>query len=80
MFKIGEILSHHSDMMPNDSYPIGYYPDLGCIMVNSKRCKKGEKNYLWLFGIDRMDLKCDFKTWLDRMIMAQGNTIGKWFR
>lgn len=60
-------------------YPIGSYVDLGQILINSKRVKEGRKDYMFLVGgIGLIDFKCDFETWLDRMIVTQGLSYWEW--
>lgn len=57
--------------------PIGY-SDFGQIVINSKRVKEGRKDYMLLVRDDILDLKCDFKTWFDRMIVTHGMNYWEW--
>lgn len=60
-------------------YPIGSYVDLGQILINDKRVKEGRKDYMFLVAdVELIDFKCDFKTWLDRMIITQGINYWEW--
>ncbi len=61
-----------------DSYPIGYYTDLGMVMINNSRVKNGEKDYLWVTSLDPIIFPYNFQTWLDRTVMAQGNHYWTW--
>ncbi|MDP4145790.1 MAG: hypothetical protein Q8936_15095 [Bacillota bacterium] len=61
-----------------DFYPIGSYVDLGQIVINSKRVQQGRKDYIFLSSDEIIDFKCDFKTWLDRMIITQGINYWEW--
>ncbi|KAA0549519.1 SMI1/KNR4 family protein [Bacillus sp. BGMRC 2118] len=63
-----------------DSYPIGYYTDIGMLMINNEKVKQGLSDYLWITSIDDIDLNTSFEVWLDRAIMSQGNHYWSWGR
>ena len=37
-----------------------------------------ESNYMWILSTDPINLKCDFKTWLNRIIVTQGMNYWEW--
>ncbi|EIT84242.1 hypothetical protein A374_15688 [Fictibacillus macauensis ZFHKF-1] len=79
LFRMEEIVNWHDEsVVPRDSFPIGYFPDVGAIMIDADRYKKGDVHYMWLSGIENYDLNCNFVEWLDRIIMAQGNAYWDW--
>ncbi|WP_052427615.1 SMI1/KNR4 family protein [Neobacillus niacini] len=57
-------------------YPIGYVMDGGTLLLDHSEFKK--TNVL-LSGIETKSFYCDLKTWLERMIIAQGNAYWEWF-
>lgn len=67
------------NQVPSGFLPIGYYPDTGFIMINYKGYKHSKSSYLWQLDSDFIDLKCDFKTWLNRILVAQGMNYWEWY-
>lgn len=59
-------------------YPVGSYTDLGQIVIDSKRVKAGRKDYMFLSSDSIIAFNCDFKTWLDRMIITYGINWWEW--
>ena len=58
----------------DDWFPIGYVQDIGGVYIDLS----SDKNYLILMGIPVYELLCDFPTWLDRMIRANGEMYWEW--
>jgi hypothetical protein len=58
----------------DDWFPIGYVQDIGELFIELS----SERNYLFLLGIPIYALLCNFSTWLDRMIRANGEMYWEW--
>lgn len=69
---------YNKELHGENFYPIGRCVDRGDIVIDNSRCKKKLKNYLLLNGIEIVDFQCNFKTWLDRMIVTQGECYWEW--
>jgi hypothetical protein len=88
LYRIEEIPTHYKTFYDafysylgdeeKDSYPIGYYTDVGMIMINNSTVKKGDSDYLWVTSIDSIVFPYDFQTWLDQTVMSQGNHYWTW--
>jgi hypothetical protein len=48
-------------------------------MINSNDVINNESNYIWILDTDPINLKCNFKTWLNRIIVAQGMNYWEWY-
>lgn len=73
-----DIKKHSPQPMIDNSYPIGYFTDLGYIMINNTRYEKGHADYIWITDMNPIKFSCNFVTWLDRIIIAQGNNYWEW--
>ncbi|ENQ3105338.1 SMI1/KNR4 family protein [Bacillus cereus] len=71
-YSLMEILKRYDKELHGDRYPIGNCPDRGYIVISNARCQQNNDKYMMLNGIELIDFRCDFQTWLDRMIVAQG--------
>ncbi|MFD3449687.1 SMI1/KNR4 family protein [Microbacteriaceae bacterium 4G12] len=78
-YSLKEILECYDKELHGDRYPIGRCPDRGDIVVSNARCQQNNEHYLMLSGIELIDFQCDFQTWLDRMIVAQGECYWEWY-
>lgn len=78
LYGIDEIISNASLSISKNLYIIGLHSDLGDIVIDSKRVKEGRKDYMLLSSDEIIDFKCDFKTWLDRMIITYGINYWEW--
>lgn len=78
LYSLEEIVANNTRQIPSGFFPIGYYPDTGFIMINSNNLKYNNSNYMWILDTDPINLKCDFKTWFNRIIVAQGMNYWEW--
>ncbi|MBD8498639.1 SMI1/KNR4 family protein [Paenibacillus arenosi] len=82
IFSIDEILSS------NEPYDDPTKVIVACVyndyfIIDTEAVAQGKKDYMYLLeGISDFDdarsLYCDFQTWLDRFVMAQGNKYWTW--
>jgi len=75
--RLEEIVPNNISPLSEDFCPIGY-SDYGQISIKSKRVSEGRKDYMFLLNDEIIDLKCDFITWFDRMIITQGINYWEW--
>ncbi|MFC7372570.1 SMI1/KNR4 family protein [Fictibacillus iocasae] len=73
-----DAFSSYLDDDKKDSYPIGYYTNIGMIMIHNGKAKDGKEDYLWITSIDSIVLPHHFQTWLDRTIISQGSPYWSW--
>ena len=78
-YSLEEIMNFYDKEIHKNCYPIGRYTDTGDIVINNSRCQKNSEKYMMLIGIEVVDFQCNFKTWLDRMIVAQGEKYWEWY-
>ncbi|QCJ44587.1 SMI1/KNR4 family protein [Bacillus sp. S3] len=60
-------------------YPIGYVVDRGTLLLDISNYKQTNKVNILLLSIETLSFYCDLTTWLERMIIAQGNAYWDWF-
>ncbi|WP_413375631.1 SMI1/KNR4 family protein [Alkalihalobacillus sp. 1P02AB] len=60
-------------------YPIGYMTDFGTLLLDHSKGKQSIKGNMLLHSIETINLNCDLKTWLERMIIAQGVAYWEWY-
>ena len=60
-------------------YPIGYVVDRGTLLLDFANLRKTNKVTILLKSIETITFHCDLTTWLERMIIAQGNAYWEWF-
>lgn len=87
LYSLNEIKTEYEHLIHNqycgnhikkNGFPIGYYVDTGWIWIDQSKYN-GSGNYMMLDGIEVIDFRCDFKTWLDRIIRAQGDRYWEWY-
>ncbi|PGZ96178.1 hypothetical protein COE51_18200 [Bacillus pseudomycoides] len=70
--------AYYEDYRRKNGFPIGYFIDTGWIWIDKSKYSDGGK-YMMLDGIEVIDFRCNFKTWLDRIIRAQGDRYWEWY-
>ncbi|GIN58250.1 SMI1/KNR4 family protein [Lederbergia ruris] len=67
------------DYILNYCYPIGYMVDHGTLLLDLSNFKQTNKGNILLMGVNTINLYCDLPTWLDRMLISQGNAYWEWY-
>lgn len=86
LYSIEEMIDEYNKMLyhnystyhKENCYPIGYVTDIGPILMDHSKLKQTDKESMFLIGIETIDFCCDLKTWLERMIIAEGNLYWEW--
>ncbi|WP_312469591.1 SMI1/KNR4 family protein [Neobacillus sp.] len=60
-------------------YPIGYVVDRGTLLLDRSNFNDTKKVNILLRSIETISFYSDLTTWLERMIIAQGNAYWEWF-
>ena len=67
-----------SEYLQKNCYPIGYFENSGFLLIDHAQWSATGKENILLLGVEAIDFQCDFKTWLDRIIRAEGSMYWKW--
>ena len=59
-----DAFEQYLDEDKKDSYPIGYFTDIGYIMINNSYCINNRMDYIWMTGIELKTFPFDFQTWI----------------
>lgn len=82
IYSLDEIIDNHYDFMPENWFPICRY--LGDILfIDSDRVRDNRSDYLFWFESgnkieNSLNLAINFRTWLDRIIVCQGDKFWLW--
>lgn len=78
LYSLEEIKDNYIKELHTNCYPIGRFTDIGYILIDNERCKEERNDYLLLDGNELLDFQCNFKTWLNRIIICQGASYWEW--
>lgn len=87
LYSIDEMLDEYNSMRDycdveyilKNCYPIGYVIDIGMLLLDFSYFVKTKKVNILLRSIETINFHCDLTTWLERMIIAQGNAYWEWY-
>ncbi|WP_312472017.1 SMI1/KNR4 family protein [Neobacillus sp.] len=87
LYSIEEMIREYNSMQDysdvdyflKNCYPIGYFVDRGTLLLDVSKFNQTNEVNVLLSGIETISFYCDLKTWLERMIIAQGNAYWEWF-
>lgn len=80
VYSLEEIVNNYDKELHGENcFPIGGCVDRGEILIDHSRLLENRTDYLLLNGIEIIDFQCNFQTWLDRMIVAQGECYWEWY-
>ena len=87
LYSIEEMINEYNSMKNScdveyileNCYPIGYVVDRGPLLLDLSNFQKTNKVTILLRSIETINFHCDLTTWLERMIIAQGNAYWEWY-
>lgn len=87
LYSIEEMINEYNSMRDycdvkyilENCYPIGYVIDRGTLLLDFSNFGKTNKVTILLRSIETITFNCDLTTWLERMIISQGNAYWEWY-